>query len=81
MGQIEFGEFEREYHLSRTEVAGILRNIAEQLEKGTKIYVSGKDWEVELEYTEPVKFKVVFEEGEKDKKLKLKVVLKSRRML
>ncbi|MFC6718058.1 amphi-Trp domain-containing protein [Natrialbaceae archaeon GCM10025810] len=52
------GFFEREAHLSRTEAAKFLREIAEALEDDTSLTVSGGSWEIPFEYREPIEVEV-----------------------
>ncbi len=55
---IETGKFEFETYLSRSELIEFLRELANQLEKGNEVTVSTDEWEVMLEFTEPVEVEV-----------------------
>lgn len=54
------GYFEREVHLSREATATFLRELADQIDEGTHLTVSSKEWEVPFEYREPVEVEVEF---------------------
>ena len=71
---MEYEEVEKEFYLPGSRVAEILRDMAEQVENG-RIKFVGEGWEFEVEYVEPVKFKVKYEKGEKDE-LKVKIEFK-----
>jgi amphi-Trp domain-containing protein len=74
---IESGEFEYEFLLSRTELADILRDLADQITKESRLKVSSENWEIPVEFQEPIKLKVDFE-GDGKKKLKIKIEFKNR---
>ncbi len=57
---VETGKFEFETYLSRSELTEFLRELANQLEKGNEITVSTDEWEVKLEFTEPVEVEVSY---------------------
>ncbi|ADJ14341.1 amphi-Trp domain-containing protein [Halalkalicoccus jeotgali] len=57
---ITSGFFEREIRLSGDETATFLRNLADAVESGTSITVSGSDWEIPFEYREPIEVEVEF---------------------
>lgn len=54
------GYFEREVHLSRDATATFLRELADQIDEGTELTVSSKEWEVPFEYREPIEVEVEF---------------------
>lgn len=54
------GFFEREVYLSREETAAFLRDVADSLEAGTQLTVSGDEWEIPFEYREPIEVEVEF---------------------
>ncbi|WP_254538198.1 amphi-Trp domain-containing protein [Halomarina litorea] len=61
------GYFEREVHLSRTDTAAFLRELADQLDAGTELTVASDEWEVPFSFREPIEVEVEFvshEEGE-----------------
>ncbi len=57
---VETGKLEFETYLSRSELTEFLRELANQLEKGNEITVSTDEWEVKLEFTEPVEVEVSY---------------------
>jgi amphi-Trp domain-containing protein len=50
--------FEREVHLSRELTARFLRELADQIDNGTELTVSGDDWKIPFEYREPIEIEV-----------------------
>lgn len=54
------GFFEREVYLSRQETAAFLRNVADSLDEGTTLTISGDEWEIPFEYREPIEVEVEF---------------------
>lgn len=74
---IESGEFEYEILLSRNELADVLRDLADKISKESRLKISSTDWEIPIEFREPLKLKIDFE-GNGKKKLKIKIEFKSR---
>ncbi len=74
---IENGEFEYELLLSRNELADVLRDLADQISKESRLKISSTDWEIPFEFQEPLKLKIDFE-GNGKKKLKIKIEFKSK---
>lgn len=54
------GYFEREVHLSRSATATFLRELADQIEKGTDLTISSDDWRIPFSYREPIEVEVEF---------------------
>lgn len=54
------GFFEREVYLSRTETAAFLRDVADSIEEGDELTISGPDWEIPFRYDEPIEVEVEF---------------------
>lgn len=59
------GIFEREYTVDTAAAASFLRAVADQLEAGTSITISGEDWELPFEFEEPVELEIEFEGNDK----------------
>lgn len=60
------GFFEREVQLSSDQTATFLRDLADQIEQGSKLTISTTDWEVPFEFTEPIEVEVEFTGGRQD---------------
>ncbi len=54
------GPFEREVYLSREETAAFLRDLADSIDEGTELTVSGDGWVLPFEYAEPIELEVEF---------------------
>ena len=54
------GFFEREVYLSGSETAALLRTLADALEEGEGLTISGDDWEIPFEYADPIEVEVEF---------------------
>lgn len=54
------GFFEREVYLSGSQTATILRTIADALDQGNELLISGDNWEIPFEYDEPVEVEIEF---------------------
>lgn len=54
------GFFEREVYLSGSDTASFLRTLADAIEDGDELLVSGDDWEIPFEYEEPIEIEVEF---------------------
>jgi amphi-Trp domain-containing protein len=68
--------FEYEADLDREVTATFLREIADQLDEGTDLTMSGDDWEIPYTIEEPIEVEVQFESGEEDdESLELEVEL------
>lgn len=50
--------FEQDVRLSRELTVRFLREIANQIEDGTALTITGDDWEIPFEYREPVEIQV-----------------------
>ncbi|MFA9427149.1 amphi-Trp domain-containing protein [Natronorubrum sp. A-ect3] len=66
------GFFEQEVHLSRTETASFLRDIADALEDDASLTVSGSTWEIPFEYREPIEVEIEFG-GRRTKELEIEL--------
>lgn len=55
--------FERELYLGREETAALMRDIADSLEAGTDLTVSGDGWELPFSYREPIEVEVEYSPG------------------
>ncbi len=77
---LKYGEYEKEFYLSKKELADFLRGIADQLEKGEKITISTNEWEIPFEYREPIEVEIEYEseEGEENE-LEIEIEFKSKR--
>jgi amphi-Trp domain-containing protein len=54
------GFFEREVYLSGAETASFLRTLADAVEDGDELLVSGDDWEIPFEFTDPIEVEIEF---------------------
>ena len=52
------GYFEREVDFSRESTARFLRELADQIDDGTELTISGNDWQIPFEYREPIEVEV-----------------------
>lgn len=50
--------FEQDVRLSRELTVRFLREIANQIEDGTELTVTGDDWKIPFEYREPIEIEV-----------------------
>lgn len=66
------GYFEREVRLSRTATATFLRELADQLDEGSELTVSGDDWEIPFRFGDPVNVEVEFI-GERTRELEIEL--------
>lgn len=62
--------FERELYLDREETAALMRDVADSLEAGTDLTVSGDGWELPFSYREPIEVEVEYSPG-RDAELEL----------
>ncbi|MFB6165696.1 MAG: amphi-Trp domain-containing protein [Haloarculaceae archaeon] len=60
------GFFEREVQLSRAETAAFLRDLADQVERESRLTISTADWEIPFELGEPIEVEVEFTGGRRD---------------
>lgn len=68
------GYFEREVHLSATETATFLRQLADQIADGDELTISSGDWEIPFRFGEPIEVEVEFlggREGERELEIEL----------
>lgn len=54
------GFFEREVYLSRAETASFLRDLADALDGGDELTVTGDDWKIPFPYREPIEVEIEF---------------------
>lgn len=54
------GFFEREVYLSGADTASFLRTLADAIDDGDELLVSGDDWEIPFEYGEPIEIEIEF---------------------
>jgi len=66
------GFFEREVYLSASETAAFLRSVADSLDDGDDLTISGDDWEIPFAFAEPVEVEVEFSSG-RERELELEV--------
>lgn len=66
------GFFEREVYLSATETAVLLRSVADLLDEGTDLTISGDDWEIPFEFEEPIEVEVEFS-SRRERELELEI--------
>lgn len=60
------GFFEREVQLSAPQTATFLRNLADQIERESRLTISTTDWEIPFEFDEPIEVEVEFTGGRRD---------------
>jgi len=73
---IETGKLEFETYLTKSELIEFLRELAYQLERGNEVTVSTDEWEVKLEFTEPIEVEVDF--NSYTKKLEFEIEFRQR---
>jgi amphi-Trp domain-containing protein len=56
--EVTEGYFEREVDLSRGSTATFLRDLADQIDDGSELTISGDDWQIPFEYREPIEVEV-----------------------
>lgn len=66
------GFFEREVYLSADETAAFLRSVADSLEDGDELTISGDDWEIPFAFAEPIEVEVEFS-SRRERELELEV--------
>lgn len=66
------GFFEREVYLSAPETAALLRSVADSLDEGTDLTISGDDWEIPFEFEEPIEVEVEFS-SRRERELELEI--------
>ena len=66
------GYFEREVRLSGEVTAAFLRELADQIETGNELTVSGDDWEIPFRFGEPIEVEVEFI-GERKRELEVEL--------
>lgn len=77
---IKYGEYEKEFYLSKKELANFLHGIADQVEKGEKITISTNEWEIPFEYREPIEVDIEYEsEDDEENELEIEIEFKSKR--
>lgn len=54
------GFFEREVYLSGGDTAAFLRTLADAIEDGNELLVSGDDWEIPFTFAEPIEVEIEF---------------------
>ena len=60
------GFFEREVQLSRADTAAFLRDLADQVERDSRLTVTTADWEIPFAFAEPIEVEVEFTGGRQD---------------
>ncbi|OYR47288.1 MULTISPECIES: amphi-Trp domain-containing protein [unclassified Halorubrum] len=66
------GFFEREVFLSAEETAAFLRSVADSLDEGHELTISGDDWEIPFAFAEPIEVEVEFS-SRRERELELEV--------
>jgi len=66
------GFFEREVYLSADETAAFLRSVADSLDDGRELRISGDDWEIPFAFAEPIEVEVEFS-SRRERELELEV--------
>lgn len=66
------GFFEREVYLSTDETAAFLRSVADSLDGGNELTISGDDWEIPFEFAEPIEVEVEFS-SRRERELELEI--------
>jgi len=66
------GFFEREVYLSAEETAAFLRSVADSLDEGDELTISGDDWEIPFAFAEPIEVEVEFS-SRRERELELEV--------
>lgn len=74
---IEGGYFEEEYHISASETAAFLHSLAEQIEAGDAVTISGDEWELPFAFEEPIELEVEYE-GDDEPELEIEIELDGR---
>ena len=54
------GYFEREVRLSADATAGLLRDLADQIEGGNELTISSEEWQIPFQFGEPIEVEVEF---------------------
>ncbi len=67
------GFFEREVFRSGPETARFLRALADAVEEGPRVTVSGTDWEIPFEYAEPIEVEIEFT-SRRERELEIEIV-------
>lgn len=60
------GFFEREVQLSQAETAAFLRDLADQIERESRLTISTSEWEIPFAFREPIEVEVEFTGGRQD---------------
>lgn len=66
------GVFEREFQLDREQAGAFLADLAERVNAGTELEVTGEDWRLPFEFAEPVELEIEFT-GYDDRELEIEL--------
>lgn len=58
------GQFSKEFHMGRTQLAGFLRKLADEIEESNNLKISADEWEIPFEFRDEVEVEI---EKKKDK--------------
>jgi amphi-Trp domain-containing protein len=73
---VEFGEFDQEFYLSRSEIATFLRELANLLESGGLVEMNSSNWRIGITPNEPIMLDIDYDGDPKEKKLKIQLKLR-----
>ena len=65
-------EFKQEFHLTGSEAAAFLRELAQEMEAGGKVDAKYGSWAISIDPEQPIKLEVEYEEDELEIEIKFK---------
>lgn len=67
------GEFEQEFYLTSSEMATLLRELAQEIENGGRVEAITSNWSVGVTPIQPIKLEVQYKAGKRELEIQLKL--------
>ncbi len=67
------GEFEQEFYLTGSEMAILLRELAQEIEKGGRVEAVTSSWSLGVTPMQPIKLEVQYKPGKRELEIQLKL--------
>ncbi len=67
------GEFEQEFYLTSSEAANMLRELAQEIEKGSRVEAATSSWALGVNPMQPIKLEVQYKPINKELEIQVKL--------
>lgn len=67
------GEFEQEFYMTNSEVAVLLRELAQEIEAGGRVEASSNAWSLGVNPMQPIKLEVQYKPGKREMEIQVKL--------